>query len=209
MLECVWVTESSAIICSNTNAHNKASSPPVQHYYADKWRSWAALGSCRRMMMLEDASHLCLPFTHTSPLFVELTIQSHCDKCMTPIWIMDHPKGQTLGQKAVRPRGPLCVTSLTPYKFTSSQIWQWAVLHNPTLRSQSSWYVSIWVKWCIKFENSWFDYFLTCMLSSESIKTSTCFFLKEEVWKSLEEISFWLNFLSLFVLFCVFSLSRH
>lgn len=86
-----------------------------------KWRKWAALGSCWRMM-LEEALN-CVCYSPTTVAFVELTIRSYCDKCMTPTWIMDHPKGQTLGQKAVRPRGPVCVTSLTPYKFTSSQNW--------------------------------------------------------------------------------------
>lgn len=86
-----------------------------------KWRKWAALGSCWRMM-LEEALN-CVCYSPTTVAFVELTIRSYCDKCMTPTWIMDHPEGQTLGQKAVRPRGPVCVTSLTPYKFTSSQNW--------------------------------------------------------------------------------------
>lgn len=71
-------------------------------------------------------------------LFVELTLRGHCDKWVTPTWIMDNPTGQTLGQKAVRPCGPLCVTSLAPYKFNSSQNWHWAVLQNPKLRSQSA-----------------------------------------------------------------------
>lgn len=137
----VWVTEPSAML--NMHAHNKVLqgpllTPPVWHYYADKWRDWAVLGSCWSRML--EVALNCVCHSPTPVLFVELTIQSHCDKCMAPTWIMDLPKGQTLGQKAVRPCGPLCVTSLTPYKSTPSQNWQWVVLHNPKLRSQSSCY---------------------------------------------------------------------
>lgn len=87
----------------------------------------------------------CVCHSLTPFPFVVVTLKSRCDKCMTPTWIMDDPTGQALGPKAVRGYGPLCVTALTPYKFTSSQNWHSVVLSNPQLTLKSSWYVTAWM----------------------------------------------------------------
>lgn len=103
----------------------------------------------------------CVCHSLTPFPFVVVTLKSHCDKCMTPTWIMDDPTGQALGPKAVRGYGPLCVTALTPYKFTSSQNWHSVVLSNPQLTLKSSWYVTAWM--CAPLREPWSSHFMTCM----------------------------------------------
>lgn len=133
----------------------------------------------------------CVCHSLTPFPFVVVTLKSHCDKCMTPAWIMDDPTGQALGPKAVRGYGPLCVTALTPYKFTSSQNWHSVVLSNPQLTLKSSWYVTAWM--CATLRVLIFSFY-DMHVHYKGTTTSTCCSILEAVVLTEKKSFTWLHF---------------
>lgn len=105
--------------------------PPVQHCYADKWRTWTVHGSCWRMV-LEDALQLYLPVTHTTRLcgthYTEPLWQVH-DSHMnygSSQW-GKHWAKKLLGPAARYVRHLSLHTNSLPVKTVWH--WKWIVLH--------------------------------------------------------------------------------
>ena len=103
-------------------------------------------------MQTSEGTELCMAPAHDDAgrcIIIVFVIHSHYSSfwnslytaTVTSAWLPHELwiilMGQIPGQKAVRPSSPLCATSLIPYKFISSQNWQWGVLHNAKTRWQS------------------------------------------------------------------------
>ena len=86
---CLWLIVSSHVI--NMHAHNK-----VTIAHGTTRTSPCSELSCARSP-LEDGAGRCIVTGFcqlpTNLVFVELTVQTHGDKCSAPAWIMDHPTG--------------------------------------------------------------------------------------------------------------------